>query len=140
MAALSGFVLRHKLAVALFWLAVLAAGAVASARLGGRLSGQFALPSAPGYQAGQQILRLYGNGGPGYPEVVVVRLPPPVQRALTAARPRACYLAGKNARRMAVIAGLLPPAAQDALRRRLARQPAPGSKATRTAPRPVAAR
>ena len=31
MLALSGFVLRHKLAVAVFWLAVLAAGAVASA-------------------------------------------------------------------------------------------------------------
>ncbi|MBV9446694.1 MAG: SDR family NAD(P)-dependent oxidoreductase [Streptosporangiaceae bacterium] len=47
-----------------------------------------------------------------------------VERALTAARPRTCYLAGKNARRMALVAALLPAAAQDALRRRLARQPA----------------
>jgi len=38
MLAVSRFVLRHKLAVALFWLAVLAAGAVASAKLSGRLS------------------------------------------------------------------------------------------------------
>ena len=76
MAGLSRFVLRHKLVVALFWLAVLAVGAVASARLSGRLSGQFALPGAASYQADQQILRVYGNGGPGYPEVVVVRLPP----------------------------------------------------------------
>ena len=75
MTAMSAFVLRHKLVVALFWLAVLGAGAAASAGLSGRLSAQFALPGAPGYQAGQQILRLYGNGGPGYPEVAVVRLP-----------------------------------------------------------------
>lgn len=76
MAGLSRFVLRHKLVIALFWLAVLAVGVIASARLSGRLSGQFALPGAPSYQAGQQILRDYGNGGPGNPEVAVVRLPP----------------------------------------------------------------
>jgi uncharacterized membrane protein YdfJ with MMPL/SSD domain len=75
MAGLSRFVLRHKLVVALCWLAVLAVGVVASAQLSGRLSGQFALPGAASYQADQQILRAYGNGGPGYPEVVAVRLP-----------------------------------------------------------------
>src|SRR5207244_8402652 len=75
MTGLSRFVLRHKLVVAVFWLAVLAVGVVASARLSGRLSAQFALPGAASYQADQQILRDYGNGGPGYPEVVVVRLP-----------------------------------------------------------------
>jgi RND superfamily putative drug exporter len=75
MLALSRFVLAHKLAVVLFWLAVLAAGGVASAKLGSRLSAQIALPGAASYQASQQILRLYGNGGPGYPEVVAVTLP-----------------------------------------------------------------
>jgi putative drug exporter of the RND superfamily len=75
MLAVSRFVLRYKLAVAAFWIAVLAAGALASAHLSGRLSGQFALPSAASYQANQQILRLYGNGGDGYPEIVVVTLP-----------------------------------------------------------------
>jgi NAD(P)-dependent dehydrogenase (short-subunit alcohol dehydrogenase family) len=50
-----------------------------------------------------------------------------VERALRASRPRSCYLSGKNARRMATIARLLPVPAQDGLRRRLARQPAPGS-------------
>ena len=50
-----------------------------------------------------------------------------VERALRASRPRPCYLSGKNARRMATIARLLPVPAQDALRRRLAGQPAPGS-------------
>lgn len=52
-----------------------------------------------------------------------------VERALGVSRPRSCYLSGKNAQRMATIARLLPVPAQDALRRRLARQPAPGSLA-----------
>jgi NAD(P)-dependent dehydrogenase (short-subunit alcohol dehydrogenase family) len=57
-----------------------------------------------------------------------------VERALTTGRPRACYLAGKNARRMALVATLLPPAAQDLLRRRLAHQPARDSVNTPSAP------
>lgn len=52
-----------------------------------------------------------------------------VARALTTRRPRACYLAGKNARKMALVAKLLPAAAQDALRRRLTHQPAWASRA-----------
>src|SRR5215472_11487986 len=76
MLAVSRFVLRHKLLVAGFWLAVLAAGVFASAHLGPRLSQQVTIPGAAGYQANQQILRLYGNGGPGYPEVIAVTLPP----------------------------------------------------------------
>ncbi len=50
-----------------------------------------------------------------------------VERALRTSHPRSCYLSGKNARRMATIARLLPVPAQDGLRRRLAQQPAPGS-------------
>jgi uncharacterized membrane protein YdfJ with MMPL/SSD domain len=57
MLAVSRFVLRHKLAVVVFWTAVLAAGVFASAHLSSRLSGQFALPSASSYQANRQILR-----------------------------------------------------------------------------------
>src|SRR5215470_17496059 len=76
MLAISRFVLRHKGAVVVFWLAVLVAGGAASAKLSSRLSPQFALPGAASYQANQQILRLYGNGGNGNPEVAVVRLPP----------------------------------------------------------------
>jgi RND superfamily putative drug exporter len=75
MRAVSRFVLRHKRMVAAFWLMVLVAGGAASARLAGRLSAQFPLPGTVSYRANQQILRLYGNGGSGYPEVAVVRLP-----------------------------------------------------------------
>ena len=76
MLAISRFVLRHKAAVAVFWLAVLVADGAASAKLSSRLSPQFALPGAASHRANQQILRLYGNGGNGNPEVAVVRLPP----------------------------------------------------------------
>jgi RND superfamily putative drug exporter len=68
-------VLAHKLLVVVFWLVVLAAGADALTGLGHRLSQQITLPGAAGYEANQHILRLYGNGGDGYPEVVAVRLP-----------------------------------------------------------------
>lgn len=61
MLAVSRFVLCHKLAVVVFWLAVLVAGAAAAAKLSSRLSAQFALPGAASYQANQQILRLYGT-------------------------------------------------------------------------------
>jgi putative drug exporter of the RND superfamily len=63
MLAVSRFVLRHKLAIVVFWIAVLTAGVFASAHLSSRLSGQFALPSAASFRANQQILRTYGNGG-----------------------------------------------------------------------------
>ena len=67
--------------------------------------------------------RLHENGSA--PDVVAKT----VEHALRTSRPRSTYLSGRNARRMATIARLLPVPAQDALRRRLARQPAPGSLA-----------
>ncbi|WP_263730187.1 SDR family oxidoreductase [Cellulomonas sp. SG140] len=70
---------------------------------------------------------LHEKGSP--PEVVAAT----VERALRASRPRSSYLSGKNARRMAAIARLLPVPAQDALRRRIARQPARGALAVGTA-------
>ena len=75
MLGVSRFVLRHKLAVLLFWLVMLVAGAIASTKLGDRLSGEFSFPGAASYQANQEIQAKYGNGGTGYPEVVMVRLP-----------------------------------------------------------------
>jgi NAD(P)-dependent dehydrogenase (short-subunit alcohol dehydrogenase family) len=63
-----------------------------------------------------------------------------VERALTTPRPRASYLTGKNARRMALAAAVLPPAAQDALRRRIAHQPARASRAAQPAPKLITTR
>jgi NAD(P)-dependent dehydrogenase (short-subunit alcohol dehydrogenase family) len=51
-----------------------------------------------------------------------------VIHALTTPRPRARYLTGKDSRRMAMLAAALPAPALDALRRKLGRQPAPGSR------------
>jgi NAD(P)-dependent dehydrogenase (short-subunit alcohol dehydrogenase family) len=64
------------------------------------------------------------NGSP--PQVVAHA----VARALTIRRPRARYLVGKDARPMAVLAAALPTPLLDALRRKIGRQPAPGSRAT----------
>jgi RND superfamily putative drug exporter len=76
MTVLSNFVLRHRLAVGLLWLVVLAAGMVASGKVGDRLSTEFALPGARSYEADQAILRTYGTGGSaGVPIVPVVTLP-----------------------------------------------------------------
>src|SRR5512146_2680161 len=86
MLALSRFVLRHTRAVLMFWLVVLLAGGAASAKLSSRLSPSFALPGAASYQANQQILRLYGNGGNGNPEVAVVRFPAGANAASPAMR------------------------------------------------------
>lgn len=51
-----------------------------------------------------------------------------VTHALTAARPRAHYLTGRNSRRMALIARL-PTPVQDGIRRRITHQPSPGALA-----------
>jgi hypothetical protein len=58
------------------------------------------------------------------PEVVAEA----VAHALTTPQPRARYLVGKNSRGMAILAATLPTPVLDALRRRQAHQPAPGSR------------
>jgi RND superfamily putative drug exporter len=75
MARLFEFVLRHKPLVAVFWLAVFACGVFASSEVGDRLSQDFSFPGEPGYEANVDILKKYGNGGPGNPLVPVVTLP-----------------------------------------------------------------
>jgi NAD(P)-dependent dehydrogenase (short-subunit alcohol dehydrogenase family) len=62
------------------------------------------------------------HGSP--PEVVAAA----VAHALTTSQPRTHYLVGKHARRMAILAAALPTPVLDALRRRQAHQPAPGSR------------
>jgi NAD(P)-dependent dehydrogenase (short-subunit alcohol dehydrogenase family) len=57
-----------------------------------------------------------------------------IAHALATLRPRAHYLTGKNSRRMAIMAAVLPTPALDAVRRRLTHQPAPGSRVTGSRP------
>jgi RND superfamily putative drug exporter len=92
MGALSRFVLRHKLIVAIAWLGVFAAGMALISRVPDRLSQEFSLPDQPGYEANQAIVEAYGNGGRQLPLVAVVTLPsditvdsPGIRRRLGAA-------------------------------------------------------
>ena len=62
------------------------------------------------------------HGSP--PEVVAEA----VAHALTTSQPRTHYLVGKRARRMAILAAAMPTPVLDALRRKQAHQPAPGSR------------
>jgi putative drug exporter of the RND superfamily len=73
---LSGFLLRHKAAVLLFWLAVLVVGVLVTPAVEQRVSSDFSLPGQPGYEANQAIVRLYGSGGHSQPVVPVIKLPP----------------------------------------------------------------
>ena len=71
----SSVLLRHKLIVVTFWLGVLAVGVVTAPQVSQRLSGDFSLPSQPGYRANQAIAQAYGSGGHAHPVVPVVQLP-----------------------------------------------------------------
>jgi hypothetical protein len=67
--------------------------------------------------------RREANGSP--PDVAAAT----IARALTAPRPRAVYLCGKDSRRLAILSGL-PAPVLDMARRRVFRLPAPGSLAS----------
>jgi NAD(P)-dependent dehydrogenase (short-subunit alcohol dehydrogenase family) len=67
--------------------------------------------------------RREANGSP--PDVAAAT----IARALTAPRPRAVYLCGKDSRRLAILSGL-PAPVLDLARRRVFRLPAPGSLAS----------
>jgi NAD(P)-dependent dehydrogenase (short-subunit alcohol dehydrogenase family) len=68
--------------------------------------------------------RREGNGSP--PDVAAAT----ITKALTTARPRAVYLTGKDARRLALLS-MLPAPVLDAAKRRVFGLPAPGSRVTR---------
>ena len=71
----------------------------------------------------QVMARREANGSP--PDVAAAT----IARALTAPRPRAVYLCGKDSRRLAILSGL-PAPVLDMARRRVFRLPAPGSLAS----------
>ena len=71
----------------------------------------------------QVMERREANGSP--PDVAAAT----ITKALTARRPRAVYLSGKDSRRLAILSGL-PAPVLDMARRRVFRLPAPGSLAS----------
>jgi RND superfamily putative drug exporter len=72
---LTSLMLRHRLLVALFWLAAAAAGFATLSHTTHRLSANFALPGEPGYETDARIAALYHNGGNITPTVVTVTVP-----------------------------------------------------------------
>ncbi len=68
------FVLRHKLLVVAFWLALAAAGAMTATGTTKRLTNSFAMPGAA-FRADARIQALYGHNGAQDPTVPVITLP-----------------------------------------------------------------
>jgi putative drug exporter of the RND superfamily len=71
MQSLTRFVLRHKLVVTLFWLAVVAAGVMTISGTTHRMTNSFAMPGQA-FRVDSQVAREYGNGGSQAPYVPVL--------------------------------------------------------------------
>ena len=78
MRGITTLVLRHKLIVALCWLAMAVAGFATLGSTVNRLTTDFKLPGQPGYVADQKIRDLYHNGGDTLPTLLAVTAPPGV--------------------------------------------------------------
>jgi RND superfamily putative drug exporter len=74
---LAHFVLRHRRAVMLTWLALFVVGAMTSAKVPDRLAIDFSLPGQQGYETSKEVLDHFGNGGPtsNNPTIVVATVP-----------------------------------------------------------------
>ena len=75
MVRLAEFVLRHKLLVVLFWVAMLVVGVYATGQTSKRLVVDFSLPGQPGYETETQLLETFHNGGSNPPTIAVVTVP-----------------------------------------------------------------
>ena len=69
---LTNVVLRHRLLVALAWLAVAVAGGATASTTVDRLSFEFDLPGQAAYETNQQIIDRFGGGGLTDPLLLVV--------------------------------------------------------------------
>ncbi len=72
MRRLTDVVLRHRLLVALAWVAIAVAGGATAPTTVDRLSYEFALPGEAAYETNQQIIETYGGGGLTDPLLLVV--------------------------------------------------------------------
>jgi putative drug exporter of the RND superfamily len=88
MTALTGFVLRHRLVVIVFWLVVTALGAATVTTTIGRMSTSFDLPGTPARDTAQQIAAAYRVDASSPPDVVVLTLPAGVSVDTPGARQR----------------------------------------------------
>ncbi len=70
------FVLRHRLWVALFWLAAMIGGGAVSGTVNDRLTIDFKLPGEPGTKAADKIVANFGNGGHTSPALVTITVKP----------------------------------------------------------------
>ena len=68
-------VLRHKRLVVFVWVLLTLVGVAAAGPATEALDQRFSVPGREGWEANQQILRVYGNGGENPPLVPVVSLP-----------------------------------------------------------------
>src|SRR5919199_1039889 len=75
MPALARWTLRHKRLITGFWVVVTIAAFAAIGPAGKSLSQQFSVPGREGFEANQQIAKIYGSGGDVAPLVPVVQLP-----------------------------------------------------------------
>ncbi len=75
MKPLTDFVLRHKRLVAIAWALLTLVGMGAAGPASEALDQRFSVPDREGWEASQEILRLYGNGGETLPFVAVAQLP-----------------------------------------------------------------
>ncbi len=85
-ASLARWVLRHRRLVVALWLVAFLAGGFGASHVSKRLSLDFSLPGQPGYETGQKITRLYGNGA-GNPSAVLV-LTAPAGETILGERPQ----------------------------------------------------
>jgi RND superfamily putative drug exporter len=75
MQRLTRSVLRHKRAVAIGWLLLTLVGVAAAGPASSALDQRFSVPGREGWEASQEIERVYGNGGETLPLMPVVTLP-----------------------------------------------------------------
>src|SRR5687768_1929200 len=75
MQQLTRFVLGHKRAVAIAWILLTLVGMAAAGPASEALDQRFSVPGREGWEASQEILQLYGNGGETLPFVPVVEVP-----------------------------------------------------------------
>lgn len=75
MRAWTGWVLRYRIVVVLFWVGLAGLGGALASWTVDALSYDFALPGQPAYEANQDIVERFGSGGVNDPLLLTLTLP-----------------------------------------------------------------